>query len=72
MNSVFTTDNQSALEQSFFKGRIVCVINLLALFAENKDIIDVTESSLSINFDQTMMGIYSDFFVSGVIPITFE
>jgi hypothetical protein len=45
---------------------------LLALLGENKDIIDVVESSFWVNFDQTMMGIYSDFSVCGVIPITFE
>jgi hypothetical protein len=50
----------------------VYVINLLALLGENKNINDVAESSLWINFDQTMMMIYFDFFVNGIIPITFE
>ena len=59
---VFTTDNQSTLEQSFLR-KIVCVINLLALLDEKK-IIDITESSLCINFDQTMMRICFDSFVS--------
>jgi hypothetical protein len=34
-------------------------INLMALLGENKDIVDVKESSLCNKFDQTMMGIYS-------------
>ena len=54
------------------KENSVCVINLLAVLGENKDIIDVVESSFWVNFDQAMMGIYSDFSVCGVIPITFE
>jgi hypothetical protein len=36
----------------------VCVINLLALLDENKDIFDIAKPSLEINFDQTMMGVY--------------
>jgi len=50
----------------------MCVINLLALLGENKDIIDVAESSLCIIFDQIMMRIHSDFSVNGIIPITIE
>jgi hypothetical protein len=50
----------------------VYVINLLALLSENKDIVYVTESSFWINFDQTIVGIYSDSSISGVIPIAFE
>jgi hypothetical protein len=34
----------------FSKGRIVCVINLLTLFGKNKNIIDIAEFSLWINF----------------------
>jgi hypothetical protein len=37
-----------------------------------KDIVNIAESSFWINFDHTMMEIYSDSFVSGVIPIAFE
>ena len=50
----------------------VCVINLLTLFGENKDIVNIADSSLWINFDQTMIGIYSDSSISDVIPIEFE
>jgi hypothetical protein len=39
---------------------------------ENKDIVEVVESSFWVNFDQTMMEIYFDSSVSGVIPIAFE
>jgi hypothetical protein len=53
-------------------GRNVCVINLLALFGKNKDIIDVAKSSLYINFYQTIMGIYSIFSIGDIISITFE
>jgi len=49
----------------------ICIINLLALFGENKDIVDVVVSSLWINFDQTMMRIYFDSSISGVISIAF-
>jgi len=35
---------------SISKGRGVCVINLLALLGENKDIVDVAESSFWVNF----------------------
>jgi hypothetical protein len=45
---------------------------LLALLDENKDIVDVAESSFWVNFDQTMMWIYSDCSVNGEIPITFK
>ena len=55
-----------------FKGRIVCVINLLVLLSKNKNIVDVVRSSLCINFDQTMVRIYFDFSISGIIPIAFE
>jgi hypothetical protein len=48
------------------------IINLLALLDENKDIIDVAKFSLCINFDQTMMEIYSDSSIGGIILITFE
>jgi hypothetical protein len=54
------------------KGKGVCVINLLALLGENKDIVYVAESSFWVNFGQTIMGIYSNSSVNGVIPITFE
>jgi hypothetical protein len=54
------------------KGRSVCVINLLALLDENKDIIDVAEFNLCNNFDQTMMEIYSNPFIGGIIPIIFK
>ena len=50
----------------------VCVINLLPLLSENKDIVDIAEFSFWVNFDQTMMGIYSDSSISGVIPITLQ
>jgi hypothetical protein len=50
----------------------VCVINLLTLLGENKDIVNIADSSLWINFDQTMIGIYSDSSISDVIPIEFE
>jgi len=33
------------------KGNNVCDINLLALLNQNKDIVDVMNSSLCINFD---------------------
>jgi len=56
----------------FFKGSTVYVINLLTLLCKNKDIVDVAESSLSINFDQTMMEIYFYSSVSSIIPVTFE
>jgi hypothetical protein len=45
---------------------------LLALLDENKDIVDFTESSFRVNFDQTMMGFYFDSSVSAVIPIALE
>jgi len=35
-------------------------VNLLALLGQNKDNINVIKSSLYINFDQIMMGIYSN------------
>jgi hypothetical protein len=54
------------------KGRSVCVINLLTLLDENKDIIDVAKFNLCNNFDQTMMGIYSNPFVGGIISIIFK
>jgi hypothetical protein len=47
-------DNQSNLERSFKKKMSVDVINLLALYDKNKDIINVMKSSLYINFDQTV------------------
>jgi hypothetical protein len=40
--------------------------------AKKKDIVDVAESNFWINFDQTMMKIYSDSSISGVLPIAFE
>jgi hypothetical protein len=64
-------DNQSTLEQSIFKERSVCVINLLALLKENNNITNIVMSSLCIDFNQTMMRIYFDFFVGGIIPIIF-
>jgi hypothetical protein len=54
------------------KRRSVYVINLLALLGENKNNIDITKSSLCINFNQTMMGIYSNSFIGGIKPIIFE
>jgi hypothetical protein len=54
------------------KGMSVCVINLLTLLDENKDIIDVAEFNLCNNFDQTMMRIYSNPFIGGIIPIIFK
>jgi hypothetical protein len=68
---VFIIDNQLTLKRSFFKEGI-CVINLLALLDKNKDIVDIAESSLYINFDQIMIEIYSDTSVIGIIPIAFE
>jgi hypothetical protein len=44
----------------------------LALLDKNKDNVDVAKSSLWIDFDQTMMEIYFDSSISGVIPILFE
>jgi hypothetical protein len=64
-------DNQSTLELFFLK-KSAYVINLLALHDKNKDIIDVTKSSLYINFYQKMVGIYSDFSIGGIILIAFE
>jgi hypothetical protein len=42
------------------------------LLGENKDIVYIVESSFGVNFDQTIVGIYSDSSVGGVIPIIFE
>jgi hypothetical protein len=56
----------------FYKGMNECVINLLKLFGKNKDIVDVTKSSLCINFDQTIVRIYYDSSIDGIISITFE
>jgi hypothetical protein len=39
---------------------------------KKKDIVDVTKSSLRINFNQTMVGIYSYSSIDGIIPIIFE
>jgi hypothetical protein len=50
----------------------VYVINLLALLSENKNNIDIMKSSMCINFNQTMVGIYSNSFIGGIKPITFE
>jgi len=50
----------------------VCVINLLKLFGKNKDIVDVTKSNLCINFDQTIVRIYYDSSIDGILLITFE
>jgi hypothetical protein len=53
-------DNQSTLERSFLEKKSVCIINLLALLGENKDINNIVESNLSINlinykFDQLLV-----------------
>jgi hypothetical protein len=42
-------------------------MSLLVLLGENKDIINITKSSIWINFDHTMMEIYYYSFVSGVV-----
>jgi hypothetical protein len=39
---------------------------------KNKDIVDVAKSSLCINFDQTMVGIYYYSFINSIVLITFE
>ena len=39
---------------------------------KNKDIVDVAKSSLCINFDQTMVGIYYYSFIDSIVLITFE
>jgi hypothetical protein len=54
------------------KEKSVCVLNLSAFLGKNKGIIDVEKSSLCINFDQTIIEIYSDSSISGIKPITFE
>jgi hypothetical protein len=54
------------------KRRSVCVINLLTFLGKNKDIVGITNSSFCINFDQNMVGIYSDFSIGGIITIEFE
>jgi hypothetical protein len=54
------------------KEKSVCVINLLALLRENKDIVDVVKSSLCIIFCQTMMKIDSNSSIGGIKPIAFE
>jgi hypothetical protein len=39
---------------------------------KKKDIVDVTKYSLYINFNQTMVTIYSYSSIDGIIPIIFE
>jgi hypothetical protein len=54
------------------KGRSVCVINLLAIIEKNKDIFNIVKSSLCINYNQTMVEIYSDFSIGDIILLEFE
>jgi len=42
------------------------------LLGKNKDIISVAKSILYINFDQTIVGIYYDSFIGGIILLRFE
>jgi len=60
------------LRPIIFKRKSVCVINLLALFSENIDIIDDAKFSFCINLYQTIMRIYFDSSIDDIIPITFE
>jgi hypothetical protein len=58
-----------------YKEKSVCIIlllalPLLALFKKNTNIIDVVKSTSFIDFDQTMVMIYSNFSID-IIPITF-
>jgi hypothetical protein len=58
-----------------YKGKSVCIIPLLALpllalFKKNTNTIDVVKSTSFIDFDQTMVMIYSNFSID-IIPITF-
>jgi hypothetical protein len=58
-----------------YKGKGVCIIPLLtlpllALFKKNTNIIDVVKSTSFIDFDQTMVMIYSNFSID-IISITF-
>jgi len=45
---------------------------LLALFGKNKDIVYVAKYDLYINFNKTIVRIYYDSFISGIIQIAFE
>ena len=58
-----------------YKEKSVCIIlllalPLLALFKKNTNTIDVVKSTSFIDFDQTMVMIYSNFSID-IIPITF-
>jgi hypothetical protein len=74
MASRFGFNNKQSINPKTIlsKGKSVCVIKLLALLGENKDIVNVVKSSLVLFFFQTMMKINFNFSIGGIKPIVFE
>jgi len=71
LNLVFTMDNQSILKWYFLKKKCICS-KLVGIFWRKKGIVNIMKCSYYINFNQTMVRIYTNFSISGIIPIIFE